>query len=79
MPHKGLKYKLHYTDEDIEKPVKKVRTGRLSYRRAYQIYGVPKSTISDKIHRHYVKLNSNKPGQSAIYRLKLKNAYTNGC
>ena len=59
---KGLKYKLHYTNEDIEKAVKKVRTSQLSYWRACEIYGAPKSTISDKINRHCVKLNSNKLG-----------------
>ena len=62
MPCKGLKYKLHYTDEDIENAVEKVRTGQLSYQRAYEIYGVPKSTISDKINRHCVKSNLKKPG-----------------
>ena len=78
---KGLKYKLHYTDEDIEKAVEKVRTSRLSYRQAYEIYGVPKSAISDKINRHCVKLNSNKPGpechlspeiEECIYKWLLK-------
>ena len=61
MTCKGLKHKLHYTNEDVEKAVEKIRTSRLSYQRAYEIYGVPKSTISDKINRHSVKPNSNKP------------------
>ena len=58
---KGQKHKLHYTEEDVEKAVEKVRTGNLSYWQAHEIYGVPKSTISDKINRHCVKLNLNKP------------------
>ena len=58
---KGIKHKLHYTEEDIQKAVKKVRTGQLSYRQAHKIYGVPKLTISDKIDRGCVKPNSNKP------------------
>ena len=62
MPHKALKHKLHYTEEDVQKAVKKVRTGWLSYWQAHEIYGVPKLTISDKINRHCVKPNLNKPG-----------------
>ena len=62
MPCKGIKHKPHYTKEDIQKAVKKVRTGWLSYWQTQEIYGIPKSTISDKINRHCVKLNSNKPG-----------------
>ena len=61
MLRKGMKYRLHYTDEDIEKAVKKVRTSWLSYQQVYEIYGVPTSTISDKINKHCVKLNLNKP------------------
>ena len=59
MPHKGIKHKLHYT-EDIQKAVEKVRTGRLLYRQAHEIYGVPKLTISDKINRDCVEPNLNK-------------------
>ena len=40
---------------------KKVRTGQLSYRQVHKICGIPKLTISDKINRHCVKPNSNKP------------------
>ena len=45
MPHKGQKHKLHYTEEDMEKAIKKVRTRHLSYQQAHEIYGVPKSTV----------------------------------
>ena len=62
MPHKGQKHKLHYMKEDLEKANKKVRTGHLSYRQAHEIYGVPKSTISDQINRLSMKSELNKPG-----------------
>ena len=48
--------------EDVQKAGEKVRTSWLSYRQAHEIYGVPKSTIGDKINRHCAKSNSNKPG-----------------
>ena len=60
MPHKGRKHKSHYT-EDVQKAVEKVRTSQLSYWQVHEISGVPKSTISDKINRHCVKPNLNKP------------------
>ena len=41
--HKGIKHKLHYTKEDVQKAVKKVRTGQLSYGQVHKIYGIPKS------------------------------------
>ena len=61
MPCKGQKHKLHYTEEDVQKAVKKVRISQLSYWQVHEIYGVPRSTISDKINRHCVKPNLNKP------------------
>ena len=54
MPLKGQKHKLHYTEEDVQKAVEKVRTGQLSYKQVHKIYGIPKLTISDKINRHCV-------------------------
>ena len=62
MPHKGQKHKLHYTEEDLEIAIKKVRTGGLSYQQAHEIYGVPKLTISDQINRCSAKSEPNKPG-----------------
>ena len=59
MPWKGQKCKLHYTREDVEKAIEKVRTGCLSYQQAHQIYGVQKSTISDQINRHSAKSDLN--------------------
>ena len=61
MPRKGQKHKLHST-EDLEKAIEKVRTGHLSYQQAHEIYGVPKSTISDQINRHSMKSEPNKSG-----------------
>ena len=83
MPRKGIKHKLHYIKEDVQKAVEKLRTGWLSYRQTHKIYDVPKSTISDKINRDCVKLNSNKPGpecylspdiEQCIYKWLLKMA-----
>ena len=58
---KAQKHKLYYNEEDLEKAIEKVRTGCLSYRQAHEIYGVPKSTISDQINRHSTKSKPNKP------------------
>ena len=85
MPHKGIKHKLHYREEDVEKVVEKVKTGRLSYRQANEIYGVPKSMISNKINCHCMKPNSSKPRpqcylspdiEQRIYKWLLKMART---
>ena len=61
MPCKGIKHKLHYTEEDVEKAVEKVRTNHLSYCQANEIYGVPKSMISEKINHNCMKPNLRKP------------------
>ena len=71
MPCKGVKYKQQYT-EDVEKAVEKVRTGHLSYHQTKAIYGVPTSTISDKINRVCMKPNSSKPGPECYLSPEIK-------
>ena len=72
MPHKGVKYKQQYTEEDVENAVEKVRTSCLSYHQAKAIYGVPTSMISNKINCICVKPNSSKPGPECYLSLEIK-------
>ena len=48
--------------EDLEQAIEKVRTGRITYRAAFDIYGVPKSMLSDQINKHSAKDQPNKSG-----------------
>ena len=68
MPHKGEKSKLNYIMEDLEQAIKKVRTGRLAYRRASELYLVPKS--SDQINKHSLKAQPKNWAWSANFQMK---------
>ena len=72
MLHKGEKCKLNYTPEDLKQAIKKVRTGRLTYRAAFDIYGVPKSTLSYQINKHSLKDQPNKSGPECYVSNKIE-------
>ncbi|CAI4225646.1 unnamed protein product [Auanema sp. JU1783] len=48
---KTLSYKRSYSPESLERAVRDVRSGRLGTRRASLVYGIPRSTLRNKVYR----------------------------
>lgn len=49
MPKKGRNIKNQYPVENLSKAVDMVRSGLMSYRKASNMFGVPKTTIVDHV------------------------------
>ena len=49
MPGNRVKRKLAYTQETLDEALQGIRNNTLTYREAAELYGIPRSTLSDRI------------------------------
>ena len=72
MPRKSKNLYMKYSKEHLENAVKSVKDGVYSYRKASQVFGVPKTTIIDHVSGR-IELTS-KPGRKPVIPLEIENA-----
>ena len=72
MPRKSKNLYMKYSKENSENAVKSVKDGVYSYRKASQVFGVPKTTIIDHVSGR-IELTS-KPGGKPVIPLEIENA-----
>ena len=49
MPGNRLKRKLNYTQEQLDEALANISNKNMNYRQAAEVYGIPKSTLADRI------------------------------
>ncbi|CAG2244263.1 unnamed protein product [Mytilus edulis] len=71
MPRKAKNLYMKYGKENLENAIKSIKDGVYSYRRASQVFGVPKTTIIDHVSGR-IELNA-KPGRKPVIPIEMEN------